>query len=158
MTTTRRDKHIGVIIAFVMCTLSLVIGIWGLQRVLSTGVLSKKTIADASFFAVFALAGIWGACFALASAWERCPVVVHACLWSFFLVILGSPFLYIGIYLPEQIQGSVSFTGLGADVSREGGSTLGGVVFVLVGVTCFGAVPIVWRGFMKKGWLKKVDN
>ena len=44
---------------------------------------------------------------------------------------------------------------LGAAVPQAGGSSLGGVVFVLSGVACLGAILFVWRGFMKRGLLKK---
>ncbi|MEI8122368.1 MAG: hypothetical protein WCI20_09970 [bacterium] len=158
MATNRRDRLVGLIIACVMCIPFLAIGIWGLRRGCSAWTLSKDPQGDVLIWAFFALAGLWGLLFALAHAWENCPNAVHACLWSFFLLILGSPFLYVGITRPEQIQGTVTITGLGADVSHTAGSTLGGVVFVLVGVACFGAIPFVWRGFMKRGLLKKFGN
>lgn len=143
-----KDRLVAVIIACVMCIPFLAIGIWRL----------RVGGSDLIFGAMFAFGGLWGLCFALAHAWERTPNIVYACLWSVFLLILGGPFLHSGIYHPEQIQGSFSITGVGTDVSHKGGSTAGGVVFILVGITCFGAIPFVWRGYMKRGLLKNAGQ
>lgn len=140
-----RDRLAAVIIACVMCIPFLGIGFWRL----------RAGGSDLIFGAFFAFGGLWGLCFALAHAWERTPNIVYACLWSVFLLILGGPFLHSGIDHPEQIQGSLSITGSGADVLHKGASTLGGIVFILVGITCFGAIPLVWRGYIRRGLLKK---
>lgn len=140
-----KDRLVAVIIACVMCIPFLAIGIWRL----------RVGGDDLIFGAFFALGGLWGLCFALAHVSERTPNIMYACLWSVFLLNLGGLFIHSGIYHPEQIQGSFSITGVSFNVSHKGGSTLGGVVFILVGVTCFGAIPFVWRGFIKRGLLKK---
>ncbi len=152
MATNRRETLVGSIIACVISIPFLAIGI-------SVWTLSKDA-AGMVIGAMFALGGLWGLCVAFAGAWwgKNCPKVVPACLWSLFLVILGSPFLYVGITRPEEIQGSISITMLDADVLHKGGLTLGGIVFILAGITCFGAIPFVWRGIMKRGLLEKVGN
>jgi len=141
----RRNRKVRLVNVIGGCVISLPILAFGLLFLrigFSGGSLSKDPEGEMLFGAAFALGGFLGLCFALAQACERTPNIVYACLSSVFFLILGFPFINIGIYHPEQIQGQFS-------------PAVSGVVFVLVGVTCFGIIPFVWHYFIRKGLIRK---
>lgn len=145
MTTNRRDRLVNVIGGCVISIPILGFGILFLRTGCSGGTLSKDPEGEMLFGATFVLGGLLGLCFALAQACDRTPNIVYAFLSSVFFLILGFPFLNIGIYHPEKIHSDFS-------------TTTNGVVFLLVGVTCFGIIPFIWRIFVKMGLLKPFEQ
>jgi hypothetical protein len=164
MATKRNNMLVGVLIVVVFCVMLFGTGILSLQRGCSAWTSMGSLPSDAQggvindliCGTVFILGGVWVLLFAMADTLEKTPNIVFACLWSAFLLILSSPFLYNGIAHPESIQGfgfiSIA-NGSHIFFSHKTGRWISGTVFVLAGSTCLGIIPFVWRHYRRKGLL-----
>ena len=148
--TVELPRWAGMLIGMAMALLFLGLGIWMIRA----GAVGHPSagVRSPGQGTIMILAGLLFACGGLqamvAVLWgDRLPKIAGRIMLSLFLFFLGLPFIAVPILDPGGISSSVSING--AVVHRAGGSSVGAVVFLLVGIGCLVGAFWPWRWWKK---------
>jgi hypothetical protein len=149
--STVPDTISGRIVGTLLGALVLALGLW-IVRMGNDGRTPAEPIRPESVpgFILMGILFAWGGIqtIILSLGGSRLPRWVHALLLSIFLIVLGAPFVVIGIMDPAGISGSASLCGIPLYHSQGGLS--GRIVFVGAGSIVLALVPFVWRWQLAK--------
>jgi hypothetical protein len=148
--TIELPQWAGVLIGMAMALLFLGLGIWMIHMgVVRHSPAEKWSPGQAKIVilmgVLFAFGGIQAA---VKVIWgNSLSKTVDKIMLSLFLVFLGLPFITIPIFDPGGISSSTSINGM--VVHEAKGSSVGAVVFMLVGVLCLVGALWPWRWWKK---------